>query len=111
MLRKPAYVIFYLSTLQKPAARAGFFNVLKYKADTFYLSTIQKPSPDQLLFPANTKHLYNICTTSAQRQRQCTNVIQMFRVYWVERSSQRTRGVEPVLAQHCVDVVFAGSVD
>ena len=45
MLRKPAYFIFYLSTLQKPAAGAGFCNVLKYKADTFYLSTIQKPAP------------------------------------------------------------------
>ena len=46
MLRKPAHFIFYLSTLQKPAARAGFCNVLKYKGDTFYLSTIQKPAPD-----------------------------------------------------------------
>ena len=27
----------------------------------------------------NTKHLYNICTTFAQK---CTNVIQMFRVCW-----------------------------
>ena len=32
--------------------------------------------------PANTKHLYNICTTSAQRLRHCTNVIQMFCVDW-----------------------------
>ena len=46
MLRKPAHFIFYLSTLQKPAAGAGFCNVLKYKADTFYLCTIQKPAPD-----------------------------------------------------------------
>ena len=45
MLRKPAHFIFYLSTLQKPAAGAGFCNVLKYKDDTFYLSTIQKPAP------------------------------------------------------------------
>ena len=45
MLRKPAHLIFYLSTLQKPATGAGFCNVLKYKADTFYLSTIQKPAP------------------------------------------------------------------
>ena len=30
--------------------------------------------------PANTKHLHNICTTSAQH---CTNVIQMFCVCWV----------------------------
>ena len=45
MLRKPAQFIFYLSTLQKPAAGAGSCNSLKYKADTFYLSTIQKPAP------------------------------------------------------------------
>ena len=44
MLRKPAHFIIYLSTLQKPAAGAGFCNVLKYKADTFYLSTIHKPA-------------------------------------------------------------------
>ena len=46
MLRKTAHFILYLSTLQKPAAGAGFCNVLKYKADTFYLSTIQKPAPE-----------------------------------------------------------------
>ena len=45
MLRKPAHLIFYVSTLQKPPEEAGFCNVLKYKADTFYLSTIQKPAP------------------------------------------------------------------
>ena len=33
MLRKPVHYIFYLSTLQKPAAGIGFCNVLKYKAD------------------------------------------------------------------------------
>ena len=33
MLRKTAHFILYLSTLQKPAAGAGFCNVLKYKAD------------------------------------------------------------------------------
>ena len=47
MLRKPTHFIFYLSTLQRPAARAGFCNVLKYKADTFHLSTIQKPAPER----------------------------------------------------------------
>ena len=47
MLRKPAHLILYLSTLHKPAAGAGLCNVLKYKADTFYLSTIQKPAPGQ----------------------------------------------------------------
>ena len=46
MLRKPVHFILYLSTLQKPAAGAGFCNVLKYKADTFYLSTIQKLAPE-----------------------------------------------------------------
>ena len=45
MPRKGAHFIFYLSTLQKPAAGAGFCNILKYKDDTFYLSTIQKPAP------------------------------------------------------------------
>ena len=43
MLRKPAHFIFYLGTVQKRAAGAGFCTVLKYKAETFYLSTIQKP--------------------------------------------------------------------
>ena len=47
MLRKPAHLILYLSMLQKPAAGAGFSNILKYKADNFYLSTIQKPAPGQ----------------------------------------------------------------
>ena len=46
MLRKSAHFIFHLSTLQKPAAEAGFCNVLKYKDDTFYLSTIQKPAAE-----------------------------------------------------------------
>ena len=27
--------------------------------------------------PANTKHLYNICTTSAQRLRRWANIVQM----------------------------------
>ena len=27
--------------------------------------------------PANTKHLYNICTTSAQRLRRRSNIVQM----------------------------------
>ena len=30
-----------------------------------------------LSHPANTKHLYNICTTSAQRLRRWSNIIQM----------------------------------
>ena len=50
MLREPAHLISYLSTLQKPAAGAGFCNVLKYKADTFYLSRIQKPAPEMAEF-------------------------------------------------------------
>ena len=29
------------------------------------------------LYPANTKHLYNICTTSAQRLRCWTDIVQM----------------------------------
>ena len=40
------------------------------------------------LYPANTKHLYNICTISAQRLRRWFNIAQMlhkfmFRVCWV----------------------------
>ena len=60
MLRKPAHLILYLSTLHKPAAGAGLCNVLKYKADTFYLSTIQKPAPDSTdyIFLRNTNLLY-----------------------------------------------------
>ena len=49
MLREPAHLIFYLSMLQKPAAGAGFCNILKYKADSFYLSRIQKPAPDHVI--------------------------------------------------------------
>ena len=45
MLRKPAHFIFYLSTLQKPAAGAGFFNVLKYKDDTFLLKYDTETGP------------------------------------------------------------------
>ena len=56
MLRKPAHFIFYLSTLQKPAAGAGFCNVLKYKDDTFYLSTIQKPAPGMVGRRLNMKY-------------------------------------------------------
>ena len=29
------------------------------------------------IFPANTKHLYNICTTSAQRLRRWSDIVQM----------------------------------
>ena len=47
--------------------------------------------PDQLLFPANTKHLYNICTTSAQHLRRWTKIVEIFCVYWVERSPANTR--------------------
>ena len=31
----------------------------------------------QWTYPANTKHLYNICTTSAQRLRRWPNIVQM----------------------------------
>ena len=33
--------------------------------------------------PANTKHLHNICTTSAQRLRRWTNIIQMLYICFV----------------------------
>ena len=32
--------------------------------------------------PANTKYLYNICTTSAQLLRRWPNIAQMFCVFW-----------------------------
>ena len=65
MLRKPAHFIFYFSTLQKPAAGAGFCNVLKYKDDTFYLSTIQKPAPDPpIIIHHNMHHSYHDLSTS-----------------------------------------------
>ena len=91
--------------------------------------SIGLPCRDQLLFPPNTEHLYNMCTTSAQRLRRwcnncptCTNVIQMFCVYWVERSKRSKHEAlnqcwfeaEPVLqtvGQNWVNVVFAGCVD
>ena len=33
--------------------------------------------PDFKSYPANTKHLYNTCTTSAQRLRRWSNIVQM----------------------------------
>ena len=53
MLQKPAQLIYYSSSLQKPAAGAIFCNVLKYKADTFYLSMIQKTVPGLFHFLCN----------------------------------------------------------
>ena len=47
--------------------------------------------PDQLLSPSNktfVSHLYSAGPTSSTLAQHCTNVIQMFCVYWVERSSQ-----------------------
>ena len=34
-------------------------------------------------YPANKKHLYNICTTAAQRLRRWSNIVQMFYKYFV----------------------------
>ena len=84
--------------------------------------------PDQLLFAANTKHLYNICTTSAQRLQYGSNIVQMLYkcfVFTVLNAAQQTRGVEPVLVRcwasvsddgpalvhHWVNIVFSGCVD
>ena len=65
--------------------------------------------------------MYNVGPTSSTLSQHCTNVIQIFCVHWVERSSQQTRGVEPGLVRcwaseqtvgkHWVKVVFARSVD
>ena len=35
------------------------------------------------IFPANTKHFYNICTTSAQRLRRWYDIVQMLYKYFV----------------------------
>ena len=40
--------------------------------------------------------MYNVGPTSETLSRYCTNVIQMFCVYW-ERTSQQTRDVDPML--------------
>ena len=51
-------------------------------SDTTNLS--KSPSPpmlDQCGYPANTKHLYNICTTLAQRLRRCSSIVQVLYVY------------------------------
>ena len=38
---------------------------------------------DCIVIPVNTKHLYNICTTLAQRLRRWTNIVQMLYKYFV----------------------------
>ena len=48
MLRKPDHLIFYLSTLHKPAAVAGLCNVLKHKVDTFSLKFDTETRPRSL---------------------------------------------------------------
>ena len=56
--------------LMRVAKRSG--------SDTTNLS--KSPSPpmlDQCGYPANTKHLYNICTTLAQRLRRCSSIVQV----------------------------------
>ena len=81
--------------------------------------------PDQLLFPANTKHLYNICTMSAQRLRRWPIIVQMLYKYFVftglnaapskhEALNQcwfDAGSASQAVGQHWVNVVFAGSVD
>ena len=74
------------------------------------------------------KHKYNICTTSAQRLRRWSNIVQMLYKYFVFtglNAAQQTGGDEPVLVwlwasvadsgseldQHWVNVVFAGTDD
>ena len=37
----------------------------------------------RVFIPANTKHLYNICTTSAQRLHRWSNIVQMLFKYFV----------------------------
>ena len=52
------------------------------KLTYWLLPGINLPEVTTVTIPANTKHLYNIYTTSAQRRRRYTNVIQMFCVCW-----------------------------
>ena len=50
--------------------------------------------------PANTKHLYNICTTSAQRLQRWANIVQMlykcFVLIGIRLDSQQTQDVQPM---------------
>ena len=39
--------------------------------------SLKKTTTKTLLFPANTKYLYNICTMSAQFLRHWINIVQM----------------------------------
>ena len=39
-------------------------------------NALQLQLGEKIAYPANTKHLYNICTTSAQRRRW-SNIVQM----------------------------------
>ena len=49
-------------------------------------------------YPANTKYLYNIFTTSAQRLRHCINVIQMLCLLSNETSASHVihNGYKPI---------------
>ena len=47
------------------------FHLKQHQFNVLYFMCIQHG------FPANTKHLYNICTTSAQRLRRWSNIVQM----------------------------------
>ena len=47
--------------------------------------------------PTNTKHLYNICTTPAQRLRRIVQMLYKCFVFAGLNAAQQTRGVEPVL--------------
>ena len=64
------YIVFWNFAIisGKLANEAIYNNSVSYTKTLFILGNT---------FPANTKHLHNICTTSAQRLRRCSNFVQM----------------------------------
>ena len=55
--------------------------------------------------PVNTKHLYNICATSAQRQRRWADVVQMlYKCFVFTGISQQTRDAQSMLLQRRANV-------
>ena len=50
--------------------------------------------------PANTKHLYNMCTTSAQRLRRWSNIVQMLCKCFLFAEIQREFYVSLIMAVH-----------
>ena len=62
---------------------------------------------EQLSIPANTKHLYNIYTTSVQH---CINVIQVFCDCWYIINKLRKNGIFRCECIHYVNMAFDNNV-